>query len=308
MIRKLIIFLLVLFLSGITLAAQSVEVFSKSVLTNDTPGDFYFPKFSNDGKNVVFTSDGYKGLWLYDEYGVKKITDKEGAGYNPVFTSSGSVIFRSSRFENMKRISSLFEHNLATGRTNRIVNESRSLTAPVLNSNREVEFVLDGELNYYNSGILSKRIGSQLSRSVMIDDSKLLLIENGVKKYLQPLGDGNYIWSSLSPDGSQLLFSVAGKGTYISDLDGKILHSIGKANYPVWAKEGKWILYMDDKDDGRQFTASDIYLISLETYEKFNLTNTGDEIEMYPDYSMTNDEVVYHTLHGQIIKLKLKFK
>lgn len=62
----------------------------------------------------------------------------------------------------------------------------------------------------------------------------LNLYRNGEKVVLKPHGDANYIWSSLSPDQTMILFNTK-YGTGICDLNGKEIINLGKDfDAPVW--------------------------------------------------------------------------
>ncbi len=306
--KNTILFLIFLILTGIT-GAQSVQVIEKKEITSPEQGQFFYPQFSNKGSSILFTGDAYRGLWLSDNEGnnLRKLNDFQGAGNNPVFESSdNSIIFRAYKFEKMKRISSLYSQDLSSGTVTPIIEGSRDLYPPMKGSLKSVNVVDNGEAQKVSNS-LRKSLSASDDQAVYVDNSKIILLQNGSKKILEPLGKGNYLWTSISPDGTRLLFTKAGSGTFVSDLDGNILYELGKANYPVWAKDGNWVLYMNDTDDGNVFISSEVEIVNLDTMERVNLTNTGNTIEMYPDYSLKTDEVVYHTLEGQIIKLKLKF-
>ena len=96
---------------------------------------------------------------------------------------------------------------------------------------------------------------------------------------------------------------MSGGGTYICDLSGKILVDLGNIHAPKWSPDGKWIVYMDDKDDGYNFTSSEIHVISSDGKWDIPLTSTENEIELYPAWGPQN-EIVYSTESGRIYLLK----
>ena len=71
--------------------------------------------------------------------------------------------------------------------------------------------------------------------SVSVRDQKILLTRDGQEIVLAPNGqDESYYWVSLSPDGQQILYSTAHHGTFVCDLNGHILRTIGHLNAPKW--------------------------------------------------------------------------
>jgi Tol biopolymer transport system component len=123
---------------------------------------------------------------------------------------------------------------------------------------------------------------------------------------LAPLGEGNYIWPSVSPDGTKLLFTRAGKGTYFYDLQGNILANLGHANAPQWSPDGKWILFMKDYDNGTDVKSSDIFAYNLLNSQTTQLSDTKDIHEMYPQWSSDGQKVIFNSADGKIFLMELK--
>ena len=98
------------------------------------------------------------------------------------------------------------------------------------------------------------------------------------------------------------------KGTYVSNLEGKILTKLGYANYPSWSPDGNWILFMKDIDDGVKVISSDLYIADLKGGKYFNLTMNGENISLYPKWGSSNTEIFYNTDKGQIRKIKLNYE
>lgn len=288
------------------LLAQSITVDGKTELYGN--GDAYFPKFSPDGSKVFFTHSGYKGLEYVDiaSGSVEKLSDANGAGYEFCFSSDGSeVYYKMDSYKGMKKYSTLLSQNLASKEVKTLEAEKRNLSF--------ARTVSEGTLYYqYEMNLKSVEMPSSLRKSSAASDIALLnesgamvLVRNGYKKTIEPFGKNIYIWPSLSPDGTKILFTLASKGTFISDLDGNILASLGKANAPQWSPDGKWIVYMDDYDNGSNFTKSDLFAVSADGSVKVDLSYGEDEIEMYPQWSADGSKIVYHTDSGKIMLLNL---
>ena len=133
-------------------------------------------------------------------------------------------------------------------------------------------------------------------------NSNLVLYEDGNTVTLNLSEESRYLWASLSPDQSKILFTKAGEGTFISDLQGNILLELGNANAPHWSPDGNWIVYMDDKDNGYYYTASEIFVVSADGSKKYQITDTDHEIEMYPQWAPDMNGLIFHTITG-IIKI-----
>ena len=130
----------------------------------------------------------------------------------------------------------------------------------------------------------------------------LNLYRNGEKVVLKPHGDVNYIWSSLSPDQTMILFNTK-FGTAVCDLNGKEIINVGNVNAPVWFGND-YIVGMNDQHDGYYFTSSNIVIASVDGSERQELTDP-EEMGYYPDVDAKSGRIVYHTEKGQIRLMQL---
>ena len=130
----------------------------------------------------------------------------------------------------------------------------------------------------------------------------LNLYRNGEKIVLKPHGDVNYIWSSLSPDQTMILFNTK-FGTAVCDLNGKEIINVGNVNAPVWFGND-YIVGMNDQHDGYYFTSSNIVIASVDGSERQELTDP-EEMGYYPDVDAKSGRIVYHTEKGQIRLMQL---
>ncbi|PKL82130.1 MAG: hypothetical protein CVV24_11690 [Ignavibacteriae bacterium HGW-Ignavibacteriae-3] len=301
--------LLILFISVCPLFSQNVAVVEDVEVTSAAEGNFFYPALSPDGSGILFSRENRQGLWYknFSSNAIAKISDAPAAGYDPAFNEGNNeIIFREDDFSNGRRISSLVSYNLLTNKSAVLEEGIRDLK--ICSSN--------GNFNYYlkESDDKPVSIKSSLKKNsssdivVDIENTKIIVYDNNVKRILDPLGDGNYIWPSLSPDKTKLVFTCAGKGTYVSNLEGKVLTKIGYANYPSWSPDGNWIVFMKDIDDGVKVISSDIIITDLNSGKFFNLTIDKDNISMYPVWGTTNSDIYYNTNAGQIRKIKLKYE
>lgn len=305
--KKIVLLILV---SVIPLFAQKVTVVEDVAVTNRSEGSFYYPTVTPDGTGLLYTTDGYQGLWYKNFASGKKIkiTDAPGAGYEPGFSSKGSeVLFRENNFVRGKKFSSLRSYDLAVKKVKTIDEGIRDLKLCVGPGKRVNNYLKENSLrSIANPKTLQKVSAPELS--VSIENSSIVVYEKEVKRTLEPMGQGNYIWPSVSPDGTKLLFTYMGKGTFVSSLEGTVLKNIGYANYPSWSPDGNWVVFMKDIDDGVRIISSDIYIANLNTGKYFNLTSGRNDITLYPKWGTTNSEIFYNTDDGQIRKIKLKFQ
>ena len=303
-------FLLTLFFFSIPTFSQVQRTDGLIEITKNLTGEFAYPKFSNDGTKIFFSTPNYKGIYQFDLVRNKldRLTYDDGAGYEFIISNdNGTIFFRNNRFINNLKFSSLISLNLKTRKINVIESDKRELYPPILLKNGNIAYVLESKVFTLDRN-LKKRLAKDGTQDVFVflRDSKIVLLINGVERLLTPNGEGHYIWPSLSPDKTQLLFTHAGVGTFITDLNGKIISNLGYANYPRWSPDGNWVLYMNDKDDGKHLLSSDIWAISLADKRRIQLTDTKDQIEMFADWSPDGKKIVYNTNDGKIFLLNIE--
>ncbi len=296
--KKTPLFLLFLLISTFSIA-QKAAVINHTQINTGSSRAAYFPVLNNTGDKLLFSSGAYSGLQLYDftNQSVTTISTAAGAGYEPVFDQKNNRIFyRFSTFENGRKFDGMESFDLATRNT-----------IPMLSPRRELR-----QVRSYNNGFLVAaekqilkvtfgRTGNEDLYFVTTEDLKMVVINNGRKQYLNPLNmdESRYIWVSLSPDNSKILFTAAGKGTYICDLQGKILHSLNYLNAPVWY-DNNFVVGMNDKDDGHVITSSSIQLVNIRTNER-TLVSRSSEMAMHPTAAGQAGKISYHTTDGKII-------
>ena len=150
-----------------------------------------------------------------------------------------------------------------------------------------------------NKGKFSnKAIGTAKAQKLpvlSIDKGQLMLTVNGKTRKLSPNGDRfSYMWASLSPDGTKVLYYQAAHGTYVCNLDGSDVRKVGQMRAPVWYDDNT-VVGMMDKDDGEFIYASTIVAATLDGTTQ---VLTGDDvIAMYP-HAITG-KIVFSTPAGE---------
>lgn len=131
----------------------------------------------------------------------------------------------------------------------------------------------------------------------------LNLYRNGEQVVLKPHGDVNYIWASLSPDQTMILFNTK-YGTAICDLNGKEIINLGQdLDAPVWFGND-YVVGMDDNHDGYRNTESSIMMASVDGTVVKRLTSP-EGFGMYPNVDAQSGRVVYNTENGDIRLIQL---
>ncbi len=278
---KILIFLF--FLASRLGYAQEIRVATIRKLVPDVTGEFSVSGISPNGKQLLITRPNSNGLYLMDlkTSKTRMLSSSPGAGYEPAFSADNRyVTFRTKNYAGKKRESSMNRTDLATGTTVVLEKDDGNIARPVTQGNLKDTFLLSGELTP-------------------------MLSVNGEKRVLKPGGDGTYIWASLSPDKTRMLYYLAGQGTGICDLDGRILASTSNLSAPKWLTNGI-VVGMDDRDDGHRIISSEIVAWIVAADKKINLTSTGKRHELYPHPFTDGRMIAFTTSNGELFLMKVK--
>lgn len=297
-------FILLLFALALIVAAADAQfrVLSVEQLPVSQERPWMNPRFSPDGKSVLFTSDGFNGIWIYslETKQTRQITDDAGAGYGFTVSDDGSTIAYRRTIDDAvtrERTQEIVTRPLAGGAA--VVHRSASdLSLPAF---AKSAVVYDEERPARS--VLAKVRATDI-QLLGIERTKILLSSNGAIFRYDPLPGGSYIWPSLSPDGTLLAAYEMSKGAFISDLEGNVKVMLGRRDAPVWTRSGKWIVYMDDKDDGHFIQSSDIMAVSPDGTQTVRLTDTPLIIELNPSCSSVENAIVFNTLNGDLYILR----
>ena len=303
--KKIILFILIM--ASVNFA-QQVEIISIEQITSKEQGSFFYPVGNYDDSKLMFSNENYKGLWILDSKTkmLQNINNFLTSGYEPSFTTDGKIVFRKDSFVNSRRFIAIHEYDLTSKVEKAIAENLRDIAQIKITNGNEVSYSKNKNLMKLNSNEKLAKISSSTKPLLMIESSNLVMYQNGNRFVLNPLGDGNYLWASVSPNNDKLLFTYAGNGSYVTDLNGKVLNHVKDAHYPQWSSKGDWIVYMKDYDDGYRITESDLYVYSIESSKEFKITDTKEINEMYPVWSKSKDAIYCNSTDGIIYKIELK--
>ncbi len=125
----------------------------------------------------------------------------------------------------------------------------------------------------------------------------LMLTVNGKTTQLDPNGSErcSYLWPSVSPDGTKVVYFDVNKGCQVCDLQGNVLASFGQLHAPAWL-DNNTIVAMNDIDNGEVFTSSAIIAANLQGQQQ--VLTDASVIAMYP--SVGADKIGFTTPTGEM--------
>lgn len=289
--------LLCVFLSN----AQDVKIVRHEQLLKGIESQCYNPVLSPDGQKVLFTQSDYEGLKVYDIKNdvTKELATDRMAGFFPAFSKDGkSVYFLSQTRENMLVYRSMKKVNLDGTGMETVVEKSRGMSYPV---------VVDGGVAAISDSGRKLKAKSDDGTYVYSNGKEIVVVKNGIEKKIAPVPTKyTYLWVSLSPDGTKILFYVGAKGAYICDLDGAVIAELGKYISPAWCGND-YVVAVNATHDGHQYETSQVVLLKTDGSYKKELT-TPVSMSMHPTASTSGDRITYNTIDGRLFLMDLKIK
>jgi len=298
----------ILLTASLVSGAQELRLKAVRVVKPEVSGPYLLAGVLPGSRYLLVSGEGYKGLSLLDlrRSRITKISSGSGAGYEPAVTPDGKkIIFRTDSFPDNRKYSSLLSYDIETAGTETILAHERGVHPAAISGNRimvKSDRVRRTELT---GSAVTKSSGDGVF--VIIEDLVPVIYSGGERKVLKPNGDGYYIWASLSPDATRLLYNFQGLSTYICDLNGHVIHDAGRINAPKWLNDNI-IIGMDDRDDGNRVTSSEIVYCSLRDRKRRYLTGTDTRAEMYPWPFAEGRKIAFSTDNGEIYVAKLKIR
>lgn len=253
-----------------------------------TPPDGYSaPKWSPDGNKILFTKLNYTGLYiinLSNNNGIVELNTRRGAGFNATWSEdSKSIYYRHKTPDKYKK----YKSNSVTKRINILTQE--------ITAHPEID------INSIESRVKAK----SNSDIIVYLDKKTLMVKaqtlDGNKKW-DITNEKQYYGLILSPDMTKILVHKNGEMlVYATDGSG-LISSLGRGIANSWSSDSKQILFFIDKSwDGHSITGSDLYLTNFDGSQKWQLTNTPDIFEAWPDWSPDNKRIVFADINTGII-------
>lgn len=276
------ILLLVVALVSVMASAQVLEVASVEKLNIPQNADSKIAGIAPDGTYVLISSQTNKGLQRFDlvSENVTKLTDAEGAGFGvEISADSKNVTYREVTYAaDHSRMATLVSQDMATAQKTTLVKSTRDMQRA--------------------------RSRQAVSPVVFIQNGELMITVGTMSKVLSPNGQGrSYLWPSLSPDGTKVLYHLAGNGTWVCNVDGTNAKRIGSFRAPKWYNNNV-VVGMNDLDNGHVVTSSEIVVYTLDGKNQV-LTNNAI-MAMYPYVSADGKKIVCSTPNGEAYLINLK--
>lgn len=263
--KLLVAVLMPLFFWNVCQAQVFRQVRVEKVCDGD-PSEVRLAGMSSNGEYIFTTSGTNKGLkrLSLSDKSLTLITSDQGAGFQPIVSADGQkVVFSSDVWD---------ENHL-----------------------RQSEFKAQ------TVGEMIPAQSSNIIPVVSTDNLQLQINIDGESRILNPNGTGEdirYIWASLSPDATKILYYVSDEGAYVCNLQGGNVQFISpRCLAPQWY-DNETVIGMNTRDDGEFIHESSIDAYTL-SGEHQQLVSAMEGL-MYPHCSAESGRIACSSLKGGV--------
>ena len=289
----------------IAVSAQVLSVKSVEKVPIPVDADNAVAAISPGGDYILLTTSTHRGLKKFDlaTGETTTLTEAEGAGYGATVTADGkTIVYRETSFTPQHlKMTALKSISTVTGAKRELAPAQRMLQGYRLDGNAAA-VISKGKMRVRS--LNGAKIVATPPTLSLTQNHQMQLTRNGKTTLLAPNGKNvRYIWPSLSPDGTKVLYSVSGVGCFVCDLNGNNVKPIGQLRAAKWY-DNTTIVGMNDQDNGEYVTSSSIIAKTLSGAEQ---KLTSDEIiAQYPQVSPSSRKIAFETPAGEAYIINLQ--
>ncbi|MFR9166389.1 MAG: TolB family protein [Dysgonomonas sp.] len=308
---------MMIFTGAMTAQTKEGKLSNVQKLTNDRES-YENPKWSPDGTKIAFTKSGFEGLLVMDKNGQNKktLSDATDAGYGYQWSvNNDEILIRDTRWDSQKgRLHAIWSVDLK-GNKEKLSEDAAYLQpaawkyatdgtvkAKVVDG-KAIERVTKKTKTANVASLKALQAKPNFNKSFFVDGENFYLVDENGKKNL--LNDQNTYCPVFSPDGTKIAFNQ-NDDVYVMNIDGSNKRKLATGFYPTWVNN-KQIVFELTTDDGHMYTSGDLFMINVDGTNKKQLTNTRDQIEMFPSCSPDGSKLLYvNGEDGQIYSADLR--
>jgi len=289
----------------IAVSAQVLSVKSVEKVPIPVDADNAVAAISPGGDYILLTTSTHRGLKKFDlaTGETTTLTEAEGAGYGATVTADGkTIVYRETSFTPQHlKMTALKSISTVTGAKRELAPAQRMLQGYRLDGNAAA-VISKGKMRVRS--LNGAKIVATPPTLSLTQNHQMQLTRNGRTTLLAPNGKNvRYIWPSLSPDGTKVLYYVSGVGCFVCDLNGNNVKPMGQLRAAKWY-DNTTIVGMNDQDNGEYVTSSSIIAKTLSGAEQ---KLTSDEIiAQYPQVSPSSRKIAFETPAGEAYIINLQ--
>jgi len=291
-----------------SLSNFEIEVENIISITNKNLGSFNYPQFTIDGKNIIYTTNDYNQLWIYNLESAdnNKLVSLPKCGYKYQESNDGKYIYFRNKATNGKRSGgtySIFKYSLENKNLDVIYTSLKRLSPPVLIDSFIYLLEDDKPISIdVNTNIVSKKFNHPY---FYVRNNQLIRAYENIDTVKNP-NDIKFINCNYSKDNQNIIALTANNGIILFDLEGNLVNRFNNAITLKKLHKSNLVLFTIEKDDGQKIVSSTLHMGFTNSDKSIDLDLKEAELIFNPDWSPTDNKIVYVSVSG-IIKI-ISFK
>ena len=242
--------------------------------------DAHHPVLSPDASMLLYTGLDHTGLKAMNIANglVRTIDTDAAAGFQPVFSADSRTVF----YRTASLVDGLTNRDL---RSYDLGNNVRETLEPM--SRRDLDInAKAGNTDY-----------------AVADWRTINVVKDGKLRAVSPLENAHsYLWASLSPDGTKMVFVEPYMGVFISNADGTGAQKVAdRGDFPAWA-DNNTVVYVLSEDDGYVVLSSELKAYELDSRSTSTLDTDGLKVS---ESTAANGTVVFSGIEGGLYRISL---
>lgn len=262
------------------------------------------PRISPDGSFAVVSSNTDNSLYRVDlSSGAATRVADNGSALELAFAPDGSaIVYKSAQTQaNKLRYYSVESVDLKSGARRQLAKPARHCANYTISPAGMLSINANSKFKASALGTAAKTAAQPI---VGIKYGHLeLTTADGKTVNLDPQGRGSYLWPQLSPDGTRVVYYLAGKGCFSCRLDGSDIIEYGYLHGAKWLNDNT-VVGFQDEDNGTFVTASKIAVINNEG--KYQSLTDSSVIAINPSVSADGKTILFSTIEGGLYTINLK--
>lgn len=288
----------------------NLEIVDVKIIVDSSIGKFWQPKFTSDGNKIIFTTENYNGLWIYDIQNniLEQLNNIPQSGYNYIYSESDNSIYflnKISRGKKRGQAYSIIKSNIDSKSMDVIFTSEERLSMPQF-VNNQILFLEGNNLKNYD--ISAKKIIDEIKGTYIIVQNDMLIKYESTNDSVKIILKYPKIVSILEYDMQYIFCLTASEGIIICDYDGVIFNKFRNARTISRLDNSNIVIFAVEQDDGKEITSSEFYIGFINSNEIKELNFDKKNLKFNPDWSPKENKIVYNDNKGNIKILELKIK
>lgn len=281
-------------------------------ITDKSLGSFTNPKFSFDGKFIVFTNQNYSQIWMFNFESsiLKKIVDLPQCGYRfQISSTNDEIYFRNKADKGKQRggVYTILRYLISQDKID-VVYNSDSRISSLSYLNNTLFFLERDQPKQYD--LENNKISENFNKPFFFVENNYLIKMQGVKDTISFANKNfKFINCEYSKDGELLFCLTANNGILAIDFDAKIINQYDAAQNISKLYKSNLVAYTEEKDDGLKVTSSNMKIGFIGSAINIDFDfNNNEKLIFTPDWSPTDNKIAYTTDNGIIMILSFNIE